>query len=131
MSTGTLRSEERAGTAGAPPGITEAPPVVVAVYSEAHVDAVGVTSTIGSLALLLGLGGALGLLATNAVALPGGREGRRSPSRMTSSSLRRSRFPRFPGFSAPSPPPTIPHGWGRETDERVRDARARHRRPGG
>ena len=43
--------------------------VVVPVYSEAHVDAAGVTSTIGSLALLLGLGGVLGLLAANAVAL--------------------------------------------------------------
>ena len=83
--------------------------MVVADYSEAHVDAVGVTSTIGSLALLLGLGGALGVLAANAVTLPADRDGRRSPSRVTSSSRRRGRFPRFPGFSAPSSPPTIPH----------------------
>ena len=66
MSTGTLRSEEKAATAGTPPMVD----VVVPVYSEAHVDTAGVTSTIGSLALLLGLG-VLGLLAANAVALRG------------------------------------------------------------
>ena len=108
MSTGTLPSEEKAGTAGALPMVD----IVVPVFNEAHVDAVCVTSTIGSLALLLGLGGALGLLAANAVALPEGRKARRSSSRMTSSSLRGSRFPRFPGFSPSSPPPTIPHELG-------------------
>jgi hypothetical protein len=75
MNTRTLQSNQRAGTAGALPMVD----MVVPVYSEAHIDAVGVTSTIGSLPLLLGLGGALALLAANAVALPGDREGRRSP----------------------------------------------------
>jgi hypothetical protein len=82
---------------------------VMPVSNEADADVVGVTSTIGSVALLLGLGGALGVLAANAVALPADRDSHRSPSRVTSSSRRRGRFPRFPGFSAPSAPPTIPH----------------------
>jgi hypothetical protein len=66
MSTGTPRSEEKAGTAGALPMVDMAVPV----SSEVHVDAAGVTSTIGSLVLLLGLGGALGVLAANAVVPP-------------------------------------------------------------
>jgi len=47
--------------------------MAVPVSSEAHIDAVGVTSTIGSLALLLGLGGALGVLVANTVAFPADR----------------------------------------------------------
>jgi hypothetical protein len=104
MTTGTLRSVEK----------TWAPPTVDTValaYGEPQIDPVGDTSMIGSLALLLGLGGALGVLAANAVALPA-REGRRFLSQMTSSPRRRGRFPRFPAFSPPSPPPTIPYELG-------------------
>jgi hypothetical protein len=42
--------------------------------------------------MLLGLGGVLGVLAANAVALPADRDGHRSPSRVTSSSRRHGRL---------------------------------------